>query len=91
MSWQDIIKNDMEEYERDMLSEEQRGPNQKVPKEEMDDLKQALESINEVLSNKTIMERDDTGNLKDSLQRTRASLGSIIQDYRESPYLDIED
>ena len=91
MSWQDIIKNDMEEYERDMLSEEQRGPNQKVPKEEMDDLKQALESINEVLSNKTIMERDDTGNLKDSLQRTRASLGSIIQDYRESPYLDIEE
>ena len=91
MSWEDIIKNDMEEYERDMLSEEQRGSNQKVPKEEMDDLKQALESINEVLSNKTIMERDDTGNLKDSLQRTRASLGSIIQNYRESPYLDIEE
>ena len=91
MSWKDIIKNDMEEYERDMLSEEQRGSNQKVPKEEMDDLKQALESINEVLSNKTIMEQDDTGDLKDSLKRTRASLGSIIQDYKESPYLDIEE
>ena len=80
----------MEDYERYMLREEQRGPNQKVPKEEMDDLEQAIESIDEVLSNKTIMSEDNAGDLKDSLQRTRATLGSIIQSYRESPYLDME-
>ena len=91
MSWEDIIKNDMEEFEREMLSEEQRGPNQKVPKKEIDDMEEAIEAISEILRNETIMGLDDTGDLEDTLQRTRASLGHIIRDYENSPYLDIED
>ena len=91
MSWQDIIKNDMEEYERDMLSEEQRGPNQKIPKKEMDDLEDAYKMLDRILNDSTIMSHDDTGDLKDSLQRTRSSLGSLISNYEKSPYLDIEE
>ena len=82
----------MEEYERDMLSEEQRGPNQKVPKKEMDDMEEAIEAINELLKNKIIMMEDDkyAGELKNALERTRASIGSIISSYKNSPYIDIE-
>jgi len=90
MTWENIIKNDMEEHEIDMLRDERRGPNEKVPKKEIDDMERAIEAISEILRNKTIMGLDDTGDLEVSLQRTRASLGHIIRDYENSPYLDIE-
>ena len=73
-----------------MLRDEQRGPNEKVPKKEIDDMEQAIEAISEILSNKTIMGLDRTGDLEVSLQRTRASLGHIISNYEDSPYIDIE-
>ena len=91
MTWENIIKNDMEEHEIDMLRDEQRGSNEKVPKKEIDDMERAIEAISEILRNKTIMGLDDTGDLEVSLQRTRASLGHIIRDYEKSPYLDIKD
>ena len=90
MSWQDIIKNDMEQYEREMLSAEQSGPTEKIPKKEMDDLEDAYEMLDKILSNSTIMGFDTDGGLKDSLQRTRSSLAILMRDYEKSPYLEVE-
>ena len=80
----------MEQYERDMLSAEQSGPTQKIPKKEMDDIEDAYEMLDKILSNSTIMEYDTDGGLKDSLKRTRSSLVSLMRAYEKSPYLEVE-
>ena len=52
MSWEDIIKNDMEQYERRMLSREKRGDvdeKEFEPSKLMDELKKAQDNLGHII------------------------------------------
>ena len=83
--------NDMEECEREMLRDEQRGANEKVPMNELNALVEGAEAIHELLNNERIMMlANDDGELENALKRTRFYVNNHIFDIKNSPYVDIE-